>query len=143
VVDDQPDAAEVLARLLASHGYEMLTARDGPEALAQAAAHPPQIALLDIALPGMDGLELAQRLRALCEPGLRIAALTGFGQEGDRSRAGGWVRSLPGQADRNRGLAPVARGMTAMERHHPARLSETTQDLGAPNPTRARRNTDA
>jgi PAS domain S-box-containing protein len=87
VVDDQPDAARSLARLLRFWGHETRTAHDGPSALAEADAHRPEVVLLDVGLPGMDGHEVARRLRALGGEGLRIVALTGFGQEEDRHRA--------------------------------------------------------
>jgi two-component system CheB/CheR fusion protein len=88
VVDDDRDAAETLALLLRAAGHEARTAPDGPSALAEARAYRPEAVLLDIDLPGMDGYEVARRLRA--EPargGLLVVAVTGFGQEADRRRA--------------------------------------------------------
>ena len=88
VVDDNADAAEMLAGALTSHGCEVLVAHDGPEALRIGAEHPFDAALLDIGLPVMDGYELAGRLREL--PTLataRLVAVTGYGQESDRRRA--------------------------------------------------------
>ncbi|MBV8382592.1 MAG: PAS domain-containing protein [Planctomycetaceae bacterium] len=87
VVDDQPDSARSLARLLESWGHETRTAHDGPSALAEADAHRPEVVLLDVELPGMDGHEVARRLRAPGGEGLRIVALTGFSQEEDRRQA--------------------------------------------------------
>ena len=74
--------------LLRLWGHEVAVAHDGPAALRAAEGQRPEVALLDITLPGMDGYELARRLRS--QPGLeRIAlvALTGWGQEEDRRRS--------------------------------------------------------
>jgi len=68
-------------------GHRVLVAADGPSALALLAGVAPAIALLDIGLPGMDGYELAARIRA--DPALarlRLVALTGYGQPSDRQR---------------------------------------------------------
>jgi CheY-like chemotaxis protein len=88
VVDDDHDSAESLALLLRLWGYETLEAYDGPSALALVVARQPDVILLDIGLPGLDGYEVARRLRQL--PGTRDAliwALTGHGGEEDRQRA--------------------------------------------------------
>jgi CheY-like chemotaxis protein len=87
IVDDNHDAAEMLAEVLRARGYETRIAHDGPEALRVATAFKPEAAFLDIGLPVMDGYELASRLREL--PGLstvRLIAVTGYGQESDRRR---------------------------------------------------------
>jgi CheY-like chemotaxis protein len=73
VVEDDDALARTLARLLESWGHRVRVARDGPEALREAKASPPEVVFLDIGLPGMSGLEVARRLRA--EPGLRHARL--------------------------------------------------------------------
>ncbi|MEO8136842.1 MAG: response regulator [Betaproteobacteria bacterium] len=88
IVDDNADAAETLALLLESAGYDVRTAADGGCALALLDEFTPALAILDIGLPGMDGYELARRLRA--DPRishLRLIALTGYGREPDRARA--------------------------------------------------------
>jgi PAS domain S-box-containing protein len=88
VVDDNVDAADLLSDLLEGLGYETRTAYDGPSALEAAAAFDPDIALLDIGLPAMDGYELARRLRGSppsAKP-LRLIALTGYGRETDRTQ---------------------------------------------------------
>jgi signal transduction histidine kinase len=88
VVDDNLDSAHSLATLLRLFGNEVLEAHDGAAALEAAGAFRPDVAILDIGLPGMDGYELARRLRRL--PGLehvRLAALTGYGSEQDRRRS--------------------------------------------------------
>jgi PAS domain S-box-containing protein len=86
VVDDNVDAAEMLAELLRARGYATSTAHDGPVALELARTFHPDIALIDIGLPVMDGYELARRLRGMLG-GVRLIAVTGYGQQGDRDRS--------------------------------------------------------
>ena len=88
VVDDHRDSAESLAVLLSTMGHEVSVAHDGLGALRLARELRPEVMLLDIGMPGMDGYELATRLRH--EPGnehLVLVALTGYGQQEDRRRA--------------------------------------------------------
>ena len=88
VVDDNEDAAELLAATLELMGHHTVVAHDGPGALRAVASFAPEIAMLDIGLPVMDGYELARRLRD--EPrlgGTRLVAVTGYGQEADRQRS--------------------------------------------------------
>lgn len=88
VVDDNRDAAESMSMLLEMWGHEVAFAYDGPSALATAERLQPEAVLLDIGLPGMDGYEVAERLREL--PQARDAvliAITGYGQEDDRLRS--------------------------------------------------------
>ena len=87
IVDDNADAAELLGMLLRSSGHSVLIAHDPLEALRQAESFDPQVALLDIGLPVMDGYELARRLRAKTQETCRLIALTGYGQESDRKRS--------------------------------------------------------
>jgi PAS domain S-box-containing protein len=87
VVDDNEDAANSLAMLMKLWGNETQTAYDGPGALASASVFHPEVVLLDIGLPGLDGYQVARRMREV--PTLRrvkLVALTGWGQEEDRSR---------------------------------------------------------
>jgi PAS domain S-box-containing protein len=87
VVDDNRDAADSLGMLLAVSGHETRIAYDGASALALAEDYRPEIVLLDLGMPGMDGYEVARRLRA--RPWgheLLLVALTGWGQEDDRRR---------------------------------------------------------
>ena len=63
IVDDNGDSVESMAQLARSWGHEVVVARDGPSALALAESFAPESALVDIGLPGMDGHELARRLR--------------------------------------------------------------------------------
>ena len=89
VVDDNEDAAKSLAKLLAkAYGQDVQVAHDGPSALREATGFRPDIILLDIGMPGMDGYEVARRLRQ--DPDFaktRLVALTGWGQESDRRRS--------------------------------------------------------
>ena len=87
VVDDNRDAAQMLAVLLDTQGHEVRVAHDGPGALQIAADFGPELALLDIGLPVMDGYELARRMRATVDPPPRMIAITGYGDEGDRERS--------------------------------------------------------
>jgi PAS domain S-box-containing protein len=88
VVDDYVDAAESLAMLLQAEGHEVEIADCGLQAIEQAQAFRPQVVLLDIGLPDLDGYEVAQRLRTLPETHDAILiALTGYGQAEDRERA--------------------------------------------------------
>jgi signal transduction histidine kinase/CheY-like chemotaxis protein len=88
VVDDNVDSAESLALALTLEGYDARLAYDGPDAVELALAFKPQVALLDIGLPGMNGYELARQLRQ--RPGGRemaLIALTGYGQAEDRRKS--------------------------------------------------------
>jgi PAS domain S-box-containing protein len=87
IVDDNADAAELLGMLLRSNGHSVQIAHDPLEALRVVEAFEPQVALLDIGLPVMDGYELAERLRARTRGACRLIALTGYGQESDRKRS--------------------------------------------------------
>ncbi|HZN86763.1 MAG TPA: PAS domain S-box protein [Burkholderiales bacterium] len=88
VVDDNADAARMLELLLRSLGHETRIAHDGQEALRVAGVFRPQIVLLDIGMPGLDGYEVARRLRAMRDgPSLRIVAITGWGQDADREKS--------------------------------------------------------
>jgi PAS domain S-box-containing protein len=88
VVEDNRDSAESLSMLLTLAGHEVRVAHDGASAIAAARDYRPQVILLDIGLPGMDGFEAARRLRG--EPGLDgtlLVAMTGYGQAQDRQRS--------------------------------------------------------
>jgi PAS domain S-box-containing protein len=88
VVDDSRDIVESLAEVLTMRGHEVRTAYDGPAALDAVNGFLPEVVFLDIGMPGMDGYEVARRLRKL--PGAQAAvlvALTGYGQERDRERS--------------------------------------------------------
>ena len=88
VVDDNQDAAESASMLLKMAGHDVSIEHDGAEAVERLSEHLPDVILLDIGLPGMDGYEVAKRVRDL--PGgqmVRIFAMTGYGQEEDRRRS--------------------------------------------------------
>jgi CheY-like chemotaxis protein len=88
VVDDNVDAAAMLDMLLRSLGHETRVAHEGTAALRVAEEFRPDIVLLDIGMPGIDGYEVARRLRTLAKARpMRIVAVTGWGQEGDRERS--------------------------------------------------------
>jgi signal transduction histidine kinase len=88
VVDDNVDAAETLAQLLQVWGCEVQVVHDGPTAIQTAIAGVPTVILLDIGLPGMDGYEVASRLREQeCLRDTTLVAITGYGQEEDRRLA--------------------------------------------------------
>lgn len=114
VVDDSLDTAHTTATLLNVAGHETRLAHDGPAALKAAFDYQPDVVILDIGLPGMDGYEVAQRIRQ--HPGLEkvaLIAMTGYGQPADfaRSRAAGFdehfVKPVP--------LAKLSEAMAAMK----------------------------
>lgn len=88
VVEDNQDTAKMLALLIKEWGHEVHVAHNGPEALHAAQAHPPDLVLLDIRLPGMDGYQLARNLRG--QAGLakaRLVALTGYQEDDDKRQS--------------------------------------------------------
>ena len=88
IIEDNDDTRQMLHEALAFSGHDVREARDGTTGLALAAQAPPDVALIDIGLPGMDGYEVARRLRAA--PGGRrvgLIAITGYGQAEDQRRA--------------------------------------------------------
>lgn len=88
VVDDERDAADALATLLRLHGFRVLTTYDGPAALVAADESPPDVAILDLGMPGMDGFELARRIRARpWGAGVRLIARTGWAGDEYRRRS--------------------------------------------------------
>ncbi len=87
IVDDNEDAAMMLGELLSGIGWEVMLAKDGPEALESLDRFNPDVALLDIGLPIMDGYELAAKMRErLGEKTPQMIAISGYGQETDRNR---------------------------------------------------------
>jgi CheY-like chemotaxis protein len=88
IVDDNEDSARTMAILQRRRGHETRTAFTGPEAVAAAAEFVPDVVLLDIGLPGMDGFEVARRLRAIpALAGAILVAMTGYGSDEDRTTA--------------------------------------------------------
>ncbi|MHC5541194.1 response regulator, partial [Singulisphaera rosea] len=88
VVDDNEDTARGMSRLLKLLGHDVETAYSGPEAIEVAQGYHPEFILLDIGLPGMDGYEVASRIRreGSCKDSVLIA-VSGYGQEDDRRRS--------------------------------------------------------
>ena len=87
VVDDNEDATYTLSTILELSGHEVILAYDGEEALALAGEHRPEVVLLDIGLPKLDGYEVARRLRL--DPrneNMVLVAVTGYGREEERER---------------------------------------------------------
>ena len=87
VVEDNADAREMLRVVLELAGHEVHEAVDGPSGLARALDLRPDIALVDIGLPGFDGLEIARRVRQAVGASIQLVALTGYGQPDDRRLA--------------------------------------------------------
>jgi CheY-like chemotaxis protein len=118
IVEDNPDARRLMHRLLQTWGYDTRVAEDGPSGVEAALAHRPVVALIDLGLPGIDGYEVARRIRAGSGgAAVRLVALTGYGELEDRDRAAdaGFDLHL---------LKPV----------HPDRLLQALVELGGPPP---------
>jgi len=114
VIDDNRDSAESMSMLLRAWGHEAFVALEGEEGLALARTHRPEFVLLDIGLPGMDGYEVARRLRALeLDPRPVLVAMTGYGRAEDRreSKAAGFDHHLVKPVDPD-ALAVLIRGET-------------------------------
>jgi CheY-like chemotaxis protein len=87
IVEDNADAREMLRLCLEAAGHRVREAEDGAAGIAEARATPPDIAIVDIGLPGLDGYEVARQLRATLDEQMKLVALTGYGQPEDRRRA--------------------------------------------------------
>ena len=97
LVDDNVDAIETMAEMLRSSGFQVVTALDPFQALVLAASFEPNVAIVDIGLPGMDGRQLAAELRRRAgNKPLRLLALSGYGTADDirRSAGAGFERHL-------------------------------------------------
>ena len=131
VVDDNVDAAEMLAHLLDADGHEVRVAHDPAGALAMIERFTPQLALLDIGLPAMDGYELGMKLRErISGAGCRLIALTGYGLASDRSRSAqaGFEAHLVKPIDPQRLLALVKKPPPAAPAARPARGRRQNRD---------------
>ncbi len=84
VVDDEPTIVEVVGRYMERAGYETYRAGDGPEALRLAVEHRPDLVVLDLMLPGIDGLEVMRQLQEREGPRIAVILLTARGEESDR-----------------------------------------------------------
>jgi signal transduction histidine kinase/ActR/RegA family two-component response regulator len=122
VVDDVDDAREMLRVMLVVRGHQVFEAADGPDAVDAAQRIRPDLALIDVGLPGLDGYEVARRIRRLPPPHPRLVALTGYGSPDDRARAleAGFDEHLVKPVDPQRleavlvGGPPPARSVGAM-----------------------------
>ena len=118
VVDDNKDAARMLAAALAKSGHQTATAHDGPNALQVAEQFRPNLALIDLGLPVMDGFELGRQIRTRDDLSrTRLIAVTGYGQEHDRRRtaAEGFDAHLVKPVDIQQ-LSDLIRDLAACER---------------------------
>jgi DNA-binding response OmpR family regulator len=84
VVDDEPTIVEIVGRYMERAGFETYTAADGYQALDAATAHRPDLVVLDIMLPGIDGIEVMERLQERSGPPIAVILLTARGEESDR-----------------------------------------------------------
>jgi CheY-like chemotaxis protein len=101
VIDDNRDAADSLAQLVSLLGHDVDVAYDGPTAIARARERPPDVVLCDLGLPGMTGYDVARSLRDLHAGGVRLVALSGYGQPEDVRAAteAGFERHVTKPAD--------------------------------------------
>src|SRR5687768_3965684 len=88
VADDEPMVVEVVQKYLVREGYRVVTAFNGPDALAAATnrRYPPDLIVLDVMLPGMDGMAICRHLRREAHASMPIILLTARGEESDRIR---------------------------------------------------------
>ena len=84
VVEDNPDSREMLKALLEGAGHQVRVANDGPGGVEAARLHRPDLALIDLGLPGFDGYEVARQIRRDLGRNIRLIAVTGYGQAEDR-----------------------------------------------------------
>jgi len=138
LIEDNEDGREMMATMLGVHGFPVVQAADGLQGVSQAFEQRPDAALVDIGLPGIDGYEVARRLRAdPATSGIRLIALTGYGLEEDQRRvlAAGFDQHLvkPVAIDRLLdALTPApASGATPIEASLEAPVSSGAQPAGA------------
>jgi CheY-like chemotaxis protein len=114
IVEDNDDSRVSLQRILQAEGHLVSAARDARAGLEAAAAGSPNIAVVDIGLPGMDGYQFARALRERLGSGVRLIALTGYGTEADRQRAAeaGFDAHLTKPVDLDRLLALITEAAT-------------------------------
>jgi len=122
IIEDDPALLRGLKDNFVNQGYDVRTANDGVQALAIAASFRPDVALLDLGLPVMDGYELGERLRQAPETrGASLVALTGYGHAAhrERSRATGFDEHLVKPVD----IATVHEVLRRLEASKPGRAS--------------------
>ena len=83
IIEDDADSREVLQISLEAEGQPVAVAADGVEGLSLAATLRPDVVFVDLKMPGLDGFEIARRLRLMFGSGVRLVALTGFGRQED------------------------------------------------------------
>ncbi|HEX4332701.1 MAG TPA: chemotaxis protein CheB [Usitatibacter sp.] len=134
VVEDQDDAREVLQTLLEMEGHEVAVANDGVEGLATLLRKRPQIGLLDIGLPRMNGYDLAVEVRKHLGRSIKLVAMSGYGQSDDvrKAEAAGFDRHLTKPVDPRR-LAAALRELDAESSHVP--VEAPMPQLGLTHPS--------
>jgi DNA-binding response OmpR family regulator len=162
VVDDEEGNRELAAAVLARAGYQVAQAADGPEALAAVAAAPPALVLLDLMMPGMDGLEVCRRLRAApATAGLPVIVVTAYGTQAAKEtaltsgvddfvvkpfaardlldRVGALLRVRDVRHELDRTLAYLQEMDAVRHGHRRAALEQTLAPAAGPGPAPARR----
>ncbi len=135
VIDDSVDSADGLARLLELNGHAVHAAYSGPAALEASREFRPDVVILDIGLPGMDGYEVARRLRE--QPGserILLVALTGYGQEEDRRRTslGGFTHHIVKPVRADALLAILRGGVRSRETGNGSRATNGSETAAVP-----------
>jgi CheY-like chemotaxis protein len=130
VVDDDPVVAKSFDRVLSGKGYAVITARDGPEALAKLAREDYDAVFTDIRMPGMDGLEVAARIKAT-RPWLPVVIVTGYGSPASEARAkqigvAGFLHK-PLSPEMIEGSAREAMASKAVHRDAPAAMAKPAE----------------
>jgi two-component system, sensor histidine kinase len=135
VVEDNEDARQMLQMLLMLTGHEVHAAGDGPSGLEMARTKKPDIAVIDLGLPGMDGFEVARRLRAGPEKHMRLIALSGYGQSEDRrkTREAGFDMHLVKPVDPARLSTAIAVLQQRSDEEGNARHTPDSADLPEPH----------
>jgi DNA-binding response OmpR family regulator len=130
IVDDYPDTVEIASDLLRSQGHDCRTALCGAEAIAAAEAFSPEVAILDIGLPDIDGCELASDLRSRFEDDPPyLIAISGWPHTMERARAAGFDQWIMKPAGRDQLLHAVE----LAQRHHAARWTARKLETEQPD----------
>ncbi|MGH7277953.1 MAG: response regulator, partial [Candidatus Rokuibacteriota bacterium] len=120
IVEDNDDAREMLRMLLTLAGHQVYEAADGPGGVAMAQSVAPDLAFVDVGLPGFDGYEVARRLRAASrDKAIALVSLTGYGRPEDRQRAleAGFDTHIVKPIDPGKLMAVIASTMAAGQSH--------------------------